>query len=146
MRVFFYPGAWKTYLVFHYILGQLGLSCWKTAVNTLEFFLNPYLRTGLLILERGEEREKEGEKHWCVRETLTAFGMCPDQGPNPQSRPVPWWGMEPRYFLVFRTEPNELSHTSQGHILKIHLHILLFNLHHLLLRKLNSLKLSDLPT
>ena len=49
--------------------------------------------------ERGREEEREGEKHWCVRDTLiTCLSHAPSRGPGPQPRHVPWWGIEPAAF------------------------------------------------
>ena len=51
------------------------------------FFLHP--RTWLLILERKERREREGEKHWCEREISVGclllphnLAMCPERELN----------------------------------------------------------------
>ena len=43
-----------------------------------------------LFLERGEKRKKEGERNvnWLL---LT----CPQWGPGPQSRHLPWLGITP---------------------------------------------------
>ena len=38
-----------------------------TSFEINKYFI--FLRFYLFILERGEGREKEREKHWCVRET-----------------------------------------------------------------------------
>ena len=56
------------------------------------FFLRFYL---FIFRERG----KEGQKHWCARETL----MCcllhtPNRRPGPQPRHVLWPGIEPATF------------------------------------------------
>ena len=58
-----------------------------------------YFRFDLFIFrERGREGEREGEKHWCVRETsIGCLSRAPNQAPGPQ----------PRLAL------NPLSHTSQ---------------------------------
>ena len=44
-------------------------------------FKNSHSRTCLLILERGKEEEREGEKHPCERETLIGclWYVFPDQ-------------------------------------------------------------------
>ena len=52
-----------------------------------------------LFLERGEGREKEGEKHRCVRETSTVASRTPptrDPAHNPGMCPV--LGIEPATF------------------------------------------------
>ena len=59
---------------------------------TKHLFFNPHPRAHLLILERGDQREREGEKHWCEEETLAnclwytprleTSCMCPHQEPN----------------------------------------------------------------
>ena len=44
----------------------------------------------------GREEESEGEKLWCVRDTLTGcLSHTPNQGPGPQLRHVPWLGIKP---------------------------------------------------
>ena len=41
-----------------------------------------------IYLERSEEREKEGEKHCCARETSISYRLhTPSWGPGPQPRP-----------------------------------------------------------
>ena len=43
----------------------------------------------------GREGGKEGEKHWCVRDTSTGcLSHTPNQGPGLQPRHVPWLGLE----------------------------------------------------
>ena len=70
-----------------------------------------------LFLERGEGREKEGEKHWCVREILISCLLIAsptwDQACNPGLGP----DQESKWHLS--TTPNQLSHTGQreNHIL-----------------------------
>ena len=75
------------------------LSIYKLASTFFTFFLNPHLRTFLLILERGEVKERERERKFYVREehlTVTShrlhnwdqthnLGMCPGWKSNPQS-------------------------------------------------------------
>ena len=43
----------------------------------------------LIFIFREGGREKEGEKHWCVRESTNCFSLAPNQGPalNPGMRP-----------------------------------------------------------
>ena len=59
----------------------------------------------LLILERGEGKEKEGEKNIDVR--LVASCICPDpnRGPNPPPRQVPRPGIEPVTFHFVGQHP-----------------------------------------
>ena len=49
------------------------------------FFKNPHPRTGLLILERGEWRERERERNTDAREKHRSLAShtCPDWGPKP---------------------------------------------------------------
>ena len=59
-----------------------------------------------LFSERGEEKEKEGEKHQCARETsISCLSYTPNQGPNQQSRHVPWLGMEQTTFRFAGLHP-----------------------------------------
>ena len=49
-----------------------------------------------IFREREQMREKEGEKHWCARDT--SFGCllhAPNWGPCRQPRHVPWLGIKP---------------------------------------------------
>ena len=60
--------------------------------------LPPYifLTFYLFFRERGKEREKEGEKQLCVRETLIGYHPnAPTWGLGPQARHVPSPGIEP---------------------------------------------------
>ena len=61
------------------------------------FFLKSFI---YLFLEIGEEREKEREKKICVKAKhhLVSSWTCPNQGPGPQPRHVPWPGIEPATF------------------------------------------------
>ena len=61
-----------------------------------------------LFLERGEGREKEGEKHQCVRETLISFATCmyPDWESN---------GNRTGDLLLGGMKLNQLSHAGQGY-------------------------------
>ena len=63
-----------------------------------------------LFLERGGEREKEGEKHQCMAVSYAA----PHWGPGLQLRHVSSTGNETSNPLVCRLALNPLSHTSQG--------------------------------
>ena len=43
----------------------------------------------------GREGGKEGEKHWCVRDTSISCPLhAPNWGPGPKPRHVPWPGIE----------------------------------------------------
>ena len=49
-----------------------------------------------LYLDRGERREREGEKHPCTRETsIDCLSHAHSQGPGPQPRHVPQPGIKP---------------------------------------------------
>ena len=52
----------------------------------------------IYLLERGDEREKERETQMWEKNGSVASHMCPNQGPNPQARHIPWLGMEPTTF------------------------------------------------
>ena len=68
-----------------------------------------------LILEKGERREKKGEKHWCERKTLIGYReYTPLPGLNPQPRHVPWLGIWPTIFWFMGQHFNQLSNASQG--------------------------------
>ena len=77
-----------------------------------------YLKNLFFIVyfrERGREGEREGEKHWCERETsIGCLLYAPDWEPNLQPRHVPWLGIELATFLSARwhqsTEPHQLGH------------------------------------
>ena len=82
----------------------------KTMFNFWFYFFNAFfLDIMYLFLERGEGREKEGEKHQCVITSCTPLtgdlacnpGMCPDWEFNQQP-----FGSQPAL--------NPLNHTSQG--------------------------------
>ena len=70
----------------------------------------------ILFLEREEGREKEEEKHGCVREKHRSVASCthPHQEPKPQPRHVPRLGIEPVTFTLCGMTPDLLSHTGQG--------------------------------
>ena len=51
-----------------------------------------------MILERREGVRTKGKNHQCKKHQTVASCMCPDWGPNPQARHVPWSGIEPVTF------------------------------------------------
>ena len=52
-----------------------------------------------IFRERGREGEREGEKHWCARETLIGCLLhTSNWRSGPQLRHVPWLGIEPVTF------------------------------------------------
>ena len=58
----------------------------------LFFFLRFYL---FIFRERGSDGEREGEKHWCMRDTLVScLSLTPKGGPGQQPGHVPWPGIE----------------------------------------------------
>ena len=67
-----------------------------------------------LFLERGEGREKEGEKHPCARDTSRSYLLhTPNWGPGPHYRPMPWLGIEPVTFqFAGQSVLNPLRHTA----------------------------------
>ena len=77
-------------LFFFFKISVVIQSLWWFHVNFLKYFIL------VLILERGEGREREGEEHQCERETMIGClrhapghqvcnpGMCPDQESNRQ--------------------------------------------------------------
>ena len=79
-------------------------------------------RTCLLILERGEGKERKGGRNIHVREKHQSVPsrMHPDRVTNPDGVPnlqpsyVPWSGIEPANFQLTEWLSNQLSHTSQG--------------------------------
>ena len=78
--------------------------------NFLKIILNKSLKNKSILYifrrfylfifrERGREGEREGEKHWCVRDTLiSCLSHSPNWGPGLQPRHVPWLGIEPAAF------------------------------------------------
>ena len=56
-----------------------------------------------IFRESGREGEKKGGKHQWRRDTwISCFSYIPDWGPGPQSRHVPWLGIEPMTFQFTR--------------------------------------------
>ena len=66
----------------------------------LIFYPLPYWFFFILFLQRGEKMEKKRERNIAVRQKhqSIAFQTCPNQGPNPQPRYVPWPEIEPMTF------------------------------------------------
>ena len=92
-----WPGSSDEWLSFYSISYLFG------------FFLNPYLRMYLLILEREEERERERKKHQSVASCLR-----PDWGSNPQPVCAPWPETEPTTFWRMGQRSNQLSHPARA--------------------------------
>ena len=72
-----------------------------------------------LFLERGEKREKEGEKHPCAKGTyVSCLSQVPSQGPGPPPGHVPWLGIYWRPFGsqagAQSTEPHQPGHRSSS--------------------------------
>ena len=88
----------------------------------IKYFIN-------LVLERGEGREKEGERNIDVREKhwLVASRMCPDRGPNLQCRDVHRPGIEFTILQAAGWRSNQESHTGQGTSEKIFNNIFLLS-------------------
>ena len=62
-------------------------------MNSWKNFKRFYL---LIFRERGKEREREGEKHQCERETIiNCLFNKPQPGPNLQPSHTPWQRIEP---------------------------------------------------
>ena len=72
---------------------------WATPARAIVFFFKfrIFKKFYLSVFrEMGREGEWEGEKHLCVKDTLTGcLSHTPNQGPGPQLRNVPWLGIEP---------------------------------------------------
>ena len=57
-----------------------------------EFFKIIYL---FIFREMGRQGEREGEKHWCARDTsISCLSHAPNWGPGLQPRHIPWLGIE----------------------------------------------------
>ena len=84
-----------------------------------------FLKDSIYSRQRGREREREGEKHQCVRDTWLPLTHTPCWGPGLQPRHVPWLGIEPATFGscagAQSTEPHQ-----PGQVLK-HFHLLIFD-------------------
>ena len=71
----------------------------------LKFFLSfPEVIFSLLLERKGQQERKRSIN---VREKYQSVspGTCPDQGPNPQSRHVPWPGSNPQPFSLWDDAP-----------------------------------------
>ena len=81
-----------------------------------------------IYFQRGEGREKEGEKHQCARETLISCLLCtPNLGPGLQPRQVPFGESNLRPFVLQDdTQPAELYHSGQQSLNFKHIYILEF--------------------
>ena len=99
------------FLVFH--IANLILGFIHSTVDSLEIIL--FLKKNLFIFrERAREGEREGEKHWCERESLIGcLSHTSNQGHGPQPKELPWLGIELLTSICGMTF-NPLSHTSQG--------------------------------
>ena len=54
-----------------------------------------------IFRERRREGKREGEKHWCMRETSIGCPLLtPNWGSGLQPRHVPWQGIEPATFQL----------------------------------------------
>ena len=106
----------KTYLLSHQKVkneNQSKVSNFKLKLFFQEFLWLFFFKDFIyLFLERGREGEREGEKHWCVRDTtISCLSRAPTWGPSLQPRHVPWLGMNGTGDLsVLRHALNPLSH------------------------------------
>ena len=98
------------------LMWRFFLGSWFCSIGLyVYFFLNPHLRTCLLIfIERGERRERERSINVKEKHQSVASCMCRDQGPNPQLRHVPWLRIESTALWFTGRCSNQLSHTGQG--------------------------------
>ena len=77
-------------------VSYIGLQATVILINSSYLFLKKIL---FIFRERGSEREREGEKHWCARDTsIGCLLHAPNWGPSPQPKHVPWLGIEPMTF------------------------------------------------
>ena len=67
-----------------------------------------------MILEGGERREKESEKHRCERETSIGCIPYAPQGTDPATQACALSGNRTGELLLCLTTPAPLSHTGQG--------------------------------
>ena len=80
----------------------------------LLLFFYPHLMTCSLILERGERREREGEKYQCEKHQLVVSHTSPSWGQSPQPRHVPWEGIKLTIFQFMGQYSNQLNHIGQA--------------------------------
>ena len=81
----------------------------------LDHFLLAFLNS---VLERGEGREREGEKHRCGRETaLGCLSHISLPGSKPATQACALTGNRTGGLLLCRMMPKQRSHTSQGWII-----------------------------
>ena len=86
------------------------------------FILFYFILFYFIFLERGQGRQKEGEKHWCVREKSIG---CLLHAPQPETWLATQACVLTSDLSVCRMTPNPLNHTSQGlpplvtHIFKV---------------------------
>ena len=73
-----------------------------------------FLKTLFIYRERGKEGEREGAKHWCLREVLIGcLSHVPKLGTCPATQACALTGNQICNLLVCRWALNPLSHTSQ---------------------------------
>ena len=91
-----------------------GCSCAPCSSHTTQskqLFKNFYSFT---FIERGREREREGEEHQCVRDTSIILPLArPQPGTWPATQACALTGNRTRDLLVHRPTLSPLSHTSQ---------------------------------
>ena len=94
-------GMWEGNIYMYTYLGQVYVvkgtdfvsretSGWKSrfSIHCNNFYL-------FIFRERGREGEREGEKHWCVRDTsIGCLSNAPSWGPGPQPRHVSSLGIK----------------------------------------------------
>ena len=67
------------------------------------------------LRERGKGGRKEGEKHQCVRETsISCLSHASQLRTKPTTQACALTGDQTCDLSIFRTMPNQLSHSSQG--------------------------------
>ena len=79
------------YFIFVFSIFYIWLSC---------LCIFTFLKMILFIFrDKGRKGKREGEKHWCVRDTLIGCLLhISNWGPGPQPRHVPWLGVKPVTF------------------------------------------------
>ena len=77
-----YLGAWPATWACALTGNQTGNQTGNPSVRRVRFYL-------FILRERKMEKEREGEKQWCERETLRSLLYTPERGPGPKPRPVP---------------------------------------------------------